>query len=195
MDGDALKWQGSRQGPDRTMTPSNRFLIYLYWGSLGKDTLPNEGTKVDGFQGSEDPVASPRFWISFHQVSKWMLYSTSDLAVYHQIQQASGPIAHSLVWVSGFPCHSREAWGGACFPCGEYSERRQKLKPSVASLWTSGNCKTLAGKAIKVHLFSTSDLKEGHALCDLNVLSTWHPSTLTSALWDRTNSWKTKAEV
>lgn len=40
--------------------------------------LPNEGSKVDGFQGSEDPVASLRLWISF-QVSKWMLYSISDL--------------------------------------------------------------------------------------------------------------------
>lgn len=32
--------------------------------------LPNDGTKVDDFQGSEDPVASLRLWISFHQVSK-----------------------------------------------------------------------------------------------------------------------------
>lgn len=33
-------------------------------------------------------VASLRLRIS-SQVSKWMLYSISDLAVYHQIQQAS----------------------------------------------------------------------------------------------------------
>lgn len=124
-------------------------------GILGKRhltfPLPNEGTKVDDFQGYEDSVASLRLWVSFW-VSKWMLYSISDLAVLPS--DTIGFLTyHSFVWVSGFPCHSRKAWAAACFHCGEYSERRQKVKSSVASLWTSGHCETLPGKAIKVHLF------------------------------------------
>lgn len=113
--------------------------------------LPNEGSKVDGFQGYEDPVASLRLWISF-QVSSGFSIASLTCSI---PSDTIGFLTHlSLICLmSGFPCHSRKAWVAACFHCEEYSERRQKLKSSVAPLWTSGNRETLPGKAIKLHLF------------------------------------------
>lgn len=158
--------------------------------------LPNEGTKYMISKALKN-VASLRFGlVSTRYPSR---YPTASLPNNMPSDTTSFLTYNSFVWVSGFPCHFRKAWGAVCFHGGEYSERWQKLKPSMAPLWNSGNCEAITGKTIKVIVsFRAQTWKKKTCAMWLKCskyLTSISLYTLTSVLWNRSESWKTKAEV